>query len=156
MQNHIYKIDEDRFEELKRRMFFYGLKRLSMPFILPLILEYYVIRKQGFPIIPFVIIMLVFMVGIFYVGYNKTLKIAKTFVLQLDDDGIEAKAEMAPYKKIIWSNVAINQKTDGSIQIIDQTVSRFMRTMYGNGLITIPPEIEHRDKLLLKLSGKTY
>jgi len=93
--------------------------------------------------------------GIFYVGYNKTLKTAKTFVIQLNDNGIEAKAEMAPYKNILWANVVVKQKNDKSIQIIDNTVSSFMRKMYGNGLITIPPEIESRDKLLLELSSKS-
>jgi len=155
MQNHIYKIDESRFDELKRRMFVYGLKRLGVPFILPIILEYYVLRKQDFPIIPFIIIMLIVMAGVFYVGYSRSLKAAKTFVVQIDDNSIEAKAEMAPYKKIYWTNMIVNQKTDGSIQLFDNNVSSFMRKMYGNGLITIPPEIENRDELLLEISSKS-
>ena len=87
------------------------------------------------------------------IGYRKARKMYSGFQITLDDNGIELKAPMAPYKRIDWSEAGYNEKKNGDTKVYNNTVSAISRWWSGNGVIFIPREINDRDQLLLSLDS---
>jgi len=69
----------------------------------------------------------------------------------LSENGVEAKAEMMPYKNIAWDNLIIKEKPDGTVNLYDKNISAFTRIMYGKGWIIIQPETFNKAVLLSEL-----
>lgn len=78
----------------------------------------------------------------------------KTLKIVLNDEGIERKAELLPYKKIGWTNLQVIEKPNGGILVYDKNISKFNRWMYGKGCIYIQPETLDKDKLLSSMRLK--
>lgn len=69
----------------------------------------------------------------------------------LDDEGVETKADMMPFKAIKWDNLKIGEKRNGAVNLYDMSVSAFTRKFYGRGWIIIQPETLDKEKLLAEL-----
>jgi len=88
---------------------------------------------------------------------NRQVNSFKTLKIILDDEGIERKADMQPYKRIAWRNLQLKERKNGGLYLYDRSISVYNRKMYGYGVIYIYPEIGNREMLLnsirLKLAG---
>jgi len=58
---------------------------------------------------------------------------------------------MMPYKFIAWENLKIEEKSNGTINLYDKSISAFMRKMYRKGWIIIQPETLNKNILLSEL-----
>lgn len=79
---------------------------------------------------------------------NRQVDSFKTLKIVLDDEGIERKANLQPYKRILWNNLKAKEKANGGILLSDKTISGFNRKMYGKGVIYVYPETLDKDKLM--------
>jgi hypothetical protein len=79
---------------------------------------------------------------------NRQINSFKTLRIVLNDEGIESKAELQPYKRIEWNALQIKEKPNGTIDLYDKSISKFNRKMYGRGWIHIQPETLDKDKML--------
>lgn len=92
---------------------------------------------------------------IMMLGVKKRLrKTYESFKLVLNDEGVEVKAEMTPYRSIPWQYLEVKERRNGIIDMYDSRISNFSRRWSGKGWIRIQPEIEDRDLLLNELTKK--
>jgi hypothetical protein len=155
--NKIYKIDEFQLTKIANRAFFrvlriYGIATLLMFALMYPQRQFYFQYPAAFSYIFGLLLMIV-------VGFISTRKLKATFrtlEIILSSTGVEVKAQMSPYKQILWSNLVVEEKNNGFIYLYDQTVSSTQRKWNGKGAIIIQPEIQNREALLNDLLAHRY
>jgi len=152
LSNRIYKIDEEQLGKLKRRLLIRMFKYIG--FVLLIITTCQVIQaKKGEALI--IEGVLVFTSGVMITSALKAVKKIvnsyKTLQIILSDESVEVKAEMSPYKSIRWENLIVQTKSNGTINLYDNSISSFQRKMYGKGWIAIQPETLNKEALLAEL-----
>ncbi|MEZ2339019.1 hypothetical protein AB6735_25460 [Mucilaginibacter sp. RCC_168] len=152
MQNQIYIIDENQLDNLKRRLLFRGIRIILLLTLCAGVLQFLQAKKGETLIIIGVMFFctLILSISVFR-ATNKLLKSYRTLQIILNDSGVEAKVEMMPYKNIRWENLMVKVKSNGTINLYDKSISSFMRSMYGKGVIIIQPEILNREILVNEL-----
>jgi len=152
VQNRIYTIDDNQLDSLKRRFLFRGLKIIALIILAIGITQFLQAKKGEALIIGIVMLFSAFIMCIsVYRATNKLMRSYKTLQVILSDEGIETKAEMMPYKSIRWENLMVKVKSNNTINLYDKSISSFMRSMYGKGVIIIQPEILNREILVNEL-----
>src|SRR5713226_3717034 len=108
IQTHVYTIDENQMESLKRRLLIRNFMITGCILLFIDVAGYSWMSKSDLISYVFVIAFSALIIlKATYSGTNKLIKSYKTFQLVLNKDGVEAKAEMMPYKKINWNNLLI-------------------------------------------------
>ncbi|NOW98881.1 hypothetical protein [Mucilaginibacter sp. SG564] len=152
VKNQIYTIDENQLDNLKRRFLFRGVRVIVLLTLFISVFQFLQAKKGETLIIIGVMIFCILILSIsVFRATNKLVKSYKTLQIILNDNGIEAKAEMMPYKSIRWENLMVKIKSKGSINLYDKSISPFMRSMYGKGVIIIQPETLNKEMLVNEL-----
>jgi hypothetical protein len=145
----VYKIDETKIDAIKKRNLFRAVRPLILGWILVALVLYFTSANQSIKIFwPSILFGLLILILPVYVGVNRMGKSYATLEITLDDSGVDMKADMIPYKKIRWENLLVQEKSNGTIVLIDKSVSKFFRMWKGHGVIVIQPEMSDIDKLL--------
>jgi len=148
----IYKIDETRVGNIKKRALLRSGKVLLIAYLL--ILPLFVLQNHGPVLVNIVLPFLFTGLIIFFsisVAMKRIEKSYKSMQIILNDQGVETKADMMPFKAIEWKNLKIEEKSSGAINLYDMSVPTFSRKFYGRGWIIIQPETLEKDKLLAEL-----
>ncbi|WP_413665919.1 hypothetical protein ACEN9X_15055 [Mucilaginibacter sp. Mucisp86] len=151
-----YIIDESKLSGLVKRMLTGALKRIGIIALSVFVLQYLSYGRGEFGLLvfsfgittSFLILMVMFSVK------RRLIKTYKSFKLVLDNEGVEVKAEMIPYRSISWQYLEIKEQSNGIIDLYDNRISSFSRRWNGKGWIRIQPEIEDRDLLLSELAKR--
>ena len=155
MQTQVFKIDESQVGKIAKRNFLRAVKILLPIFAVVSVYQYFQYKSRHDELIGLYIGMSLFfplfMLLPIYLGAKKATKSIRTLELILNDNGVEKKAEMAPYRQIAWQNVALKEKPNGTLDIYDKNVSAFMRWWNGTGRIILPPEMLNRETLITEL-----
>lgn len=150
-----YVIDQSLLGNIKKKMIVRGSLLIGIPLILTFIPDFFTNKKIDLKstaiAFGFVTIALVFSIT---KALKNQISSYKTLKIILDDDGIERKAEMQPYKKIEWTNLQFEENSKGIVDLYDKNVSKFSRKMYGRGWIRIQPEIINYEILLNSIRSK--
>ena len=85
---------------------------------------------------------------------SRIRKAYESLEIVLGEQGVEWKSPMLRYKNILYANMTVEEKPDGSINIYDSDYSWFQRKFGGQGWINIPKEVDNRDELLGLLESK--
>lgn len=151
----VYKIDESKIGAIKKRNLFRALRPLVLVWILVALVVYFTSANQSIEIFwPSIVFGLLILILPVYVGVNRMGKSYATLEITLDDSGIDMKADMLPYKKIRWENLSVQEKSNGTIALIDKSTSKFFRMWKGHGVIVIQPEMKDIDKLLNQIRNR--
>jgi hypothetical protein len=76
------------------------------------------------------------------------VKAYRSLEIVLSENGVKSKAEGLPCKSITWTNIIVEEKSNGAINLYDKSISVFIRKMYGKGWIIIQPETMNKQALL--------
>ncbi len=151
----VYKIDEAKIGAIKRRNLTRVLRLLILVWISVSFALYFTYENLGIEIFwqstVFGLLVLILPV---YIGVNRMGKSYATLEITLDDSGIDMKADMLPYKKIRWENLSVQEKSNGTIVLIDKSVIKFFRMWKGHGVIVIQPEMRDIEKLLNQIRNR--
>jgi hypothetical protein len=151
MINQVYKIDNSQLDKLRNRLLLKNAKFMAGVFLLVIVLRYPQGMGTKISFITFTICIIPIILLAIYISTNKLKKAYSTLEIVLTQDGVESKAEMMPYRRIIWPNLEIEEKSNGVIYLYDKTISKFMRKMYGKGCIIIQLEMLNKEDLLSQL-----
>ncbi len=88
-----------------------------------------------------------------YLANKKLAKSYATLIIGLDESGVEMEADIMAYKKILWKNLMIKEKSNGVIYLYDKSRNKILRWWTGSGVIIIQSEILDRDDLLMQLNS---
>ncbi|QEM05938.1 hypothetical protein DIU31_021360 [Mucilaginibacter rubeus] len=153
-----YIIDQSKLNNLIKRMLMAAFNRTVIIGISVFVSQslLYPRNNWGLLIISFGV-STTLLILIMTLGVRKRLKRTyESFKLVLNIEGVEAKAEMMPYRSIPWQYLEVREQRNGIIDLCDNRVSNFSRRWSGKGWIRLQPEMEDRDTLLHELAKRGH
>jgi hypothetical protein len=144
-----FTIDPSRINNIRKRVLWRNGKILGIVFLfvlIPQLLQHDAAASRYY--LQSLLISIPLLGLVVYVSVNRLMKSYRSLEIILNDEGVELKAEMMPYKKIEWVNLEVEEKSNGMINLFDTSIPAFTRKMNGKGWIQIHPEINNREQLL--------
>jgi hypothetical protein len=149
-----FKIEEGELSKISRRLVVRNIKLISIPLLFVTVAQYFRWGKNEPLFFLGVFCLLIFLFGIsLLLGNAISKKTMHNFEMGFDNERVFIKTNQL-VKSISWTNIELDKIGNDYAKLIDKSIPKYKRFIFGIGVYRIPFEIYQRSDIISEINSR--